>query len=277
PTQSGTYYFGVYGKDISGMMGYKITASTAEGHVSEVYPRIVSSSSRETIHIMGLGFTNGIQVELRSAGEPNIPAEMVVLSSPQLIIAHFGLIGASSGLYDISIIWPNDYERTIEDVIEVKELREGALYVFDVNMGIGDTIMYDINVPETHNLFVTLQKTNLISYGYSWDGRLSLLHNGEQIASTSGRRDHILHIVDPNPGAYTVSVNTSQRAFGILAVWTSLPELPLGDWVVGQIHCSYGSVYYQVQVPPDQDALYFEAEGMGHWSHFDIYYGEYGS
>lgn len=60
-------------------------------------------------------------------------------------------------------------------------------------------------------------------------------------------------------------------------MWTSLPELPLGEWVVDMVHCSYGSVWYQVEVPPDQDTLCFEAEAMGLWSHFDIYYGEYGS
>ena len=277
PAESGTYYFGVYGKDVAGTMGYKITASIVNRYVSDIYPRTVSSSMKATAHVLGMGFVNGMQVKLQAASDANIPAETVVLSSLKLIVAHFDLSGSSPGLYDISVIWPDDYEKTIEGAIEVKALQEGALYVYDVNTDAGTTLTYDIIVPETHNLFITLQKINLIGYGYSWNGRLSLLHNGAEIASKSGSHDLVLHLVDPEPGPYTIKIAAYQTARGILAVWTSLPELPLGEWVVGQIYCSYGSVYYQVDVPPDQDTLNFEAEGMGHWSHFDIYYGQYGS
>jgi len=278
PTQSGTYYFAVYGKHVDGTTGYQITASIVNQHISDTYPKTVASSTGATVHIVGLGFTNGMQVELRSSGGSNILAKMVVVSSSTMVIAHFDLSGAPLGLYNIFLIWPDGYEKMIEGAIEVKELQEGALYAFDVNIEKGSTVTYDIVIQEgTQNLFVTLQKTTLVSYGNSWQGTLSLLRSGGQITSTNGSHDLILHIVDPAPGAYTIKITADQAGSGILTVWASLPELPLRDWVVGKIYCSYGSIWYQVDVPPEQDKLYFEAEAMGLWSHFDIYYGQYGS
>jgi len=277
PTTSGTYYFGVYGGDIAGTMSYRITASIADRHVSNIYPQTVNTSAEATVHIVGMGFTSGMQVELRRAGAPSIQAERVTVSSPGLIIAQFDLSTTPSGQYDISVIWPDDEEKTFEAVTEVKGLPQGALYVFDVNIVNTESQTYDITVPDgVENLFITLQKTTLVGYGYSWGGTLSLLRNGGQIASTSSSHDLILHIVNPASDTYAVKITGNQTGSGILTVWDALPELPLGDWVVGKIYCSYGSVYYQVQVPPDQDTLYFEAEGMGLWSHFDIYYGQYG-
>jgi len=278
PTESGTYYFAVFGKDIVGATDYQITASTVNQHISDIYPRTAASSIGATVHIVGLGFTNGMQVELRGPGSSNILAETVVVSSSTMIIARFDLSGAPLGLYNIFVIWPDGYEKMIEGAIEVKELQEGALYAFDINIEKGSTVTYDIVVQEgTQNLFVTLQKTTLVSYGNSWRGTLSLLRDGGQIASASGSHDLILHIVNPASGEYTVKIAADQAGSGILIVWATLPELPLGDWVVGKIFCSYGSIWYQVDVPPEQDKLYFEAEAMGAWSHFDIYYGQYGS
>ena len=121
----------------------------------------------------------------------------------------------------------------------LKALKEGALYAFDVNIIGGTTITYDINIPETQNLFITLQKSTLVSYGNSWLGQLSLLRGAENIASDRDSHDLILHIIDPEPGTYTVKVTANVTGSGILAVWTSLPELPLGKWVVGKIYCSY--------------------------------------
>ncbi|KPL25673.1 MAG: hypothetical protein AMJ75_00150 [Phycisphaerae bacterium SM1_79] len=277
PTESGTYYFGVYGKDIAGTMSYRITASIANRHVSNIYPQTINTSADATVHIRGMGFSSGMRVELRRASAPSIQAETVTVSYPTMIIAQFDLSTAPPGQYDISVIWPDDEEKTFEAFTEVKSLPQGALYVFDVNIvdtGIPST--YDIVIPEgLDNLFITLQQITLSWYGYGTT--LSLLRNGGQIASTNGYNDLILQIAAPAPGDYTVRIIADQAGSGILTVWDALPELPLGDWVVGKIYHGYGSVYYQVQVPPNQDRLYFEAECIGLWSHFDVYCGQYGS
>lgn len=278
PTENGTYYFGVYGKDVEGLLNYTITALIVERYVSNVYPRILTNSTRATVHISGVGFTDGMRVELRGGNAVNISADTVVFSSSKMVFAHFDLSNASLGIYDVAVIWPDNQERIIQAAVEVNELQEGTLYSLpDLQMDEGATFTFDIGIPEISNLFVTLQKTTLVSYGDSWSGELSLMHEGIEVASTSGSHDLILHIVNPDPGVYTVKVTAHQAGSGILNVWTSLPELPLGEWVVGTIYTSYGSIWYQVEVPPDQDSLCFEAEAMGLWSHFDIYYEEYGS
>jgi len=273
-TQAGTYYISVYGR---GFTDYSIKAITVEHHICDIYPGILPNSDKVTIHIKGIGFTNEMRVELRSESA-YIPAETVICSSPQMAIAHFNLTDAPLGLYNISVMWPDGDEKVIEKAVEVQELSGGMLYSFpDVDIDKGESLTYDISIPTIKNLFVTLQKTTLVSYGNSWHGELSLIHNGEEIAKDSGSHDLILHIPDPEPGSYTIIITASKAGKGILNVWSSLPGLSLGDWTVGKVYCSYGSVWYQLEVPPGQAALYFEAEAMGLWSHFDIYYNEYGS
>jgi len=277
-TESGRYYFAVYARDIDTSMGYKLTASYVSRHVSNVYPRVVVQSENVSIHILGIGFTPGMKVELQTAGGGPIAAKAVVLSAPTMIVAHLNLSGTPLGLYDVAIIWPDGHRVEIPGALEVRELQQGSLSaVPDLKLSEGEKFTLDVDVPETQNLFVTLQKTTLVSYGNSWRGQLSLLRDGAKVASTTGSHDLILHIVNPAPGSYQIDVTAEQAGEGILTAWTALPELPLGQWTVGTIYCSYGSVWYQVDVPPGQDQLLFEAEAMGLWSHFDIYLGQYGS
>jgi hypothetical protein len=254
-----------------------VNFSLIDRYIFDIYPSIVTNSTAAIVHILGLGFTTGMQVELRGAEASNIQAHTVVYSSPTMIVAHFDLSDALLGTYDMAITWPDSYEELIGSAVEVAELQEGALYSFPgIDINEGDTRIYPIEVPKTHNLFITLQKTTLVSYGDSWSNELLLWRGGQKIASASGSHDLILHIVDPEPGSYTINITASQAGSGILTVWTSLPPLPLGKWVVGTIYTSYGSIWYQVEVPPAQDALCFEAEAIGLWSHFDVYHEEYG-
>ena len=85
----------------------------------------------------------------------------------------------------------------------------------------------------------------------------------------------MVQIVDPEPGVYTINITAGQTGSALLTVRTALPELPLGEWIVDTIYNSCGSIWYQVDVPSDQDSLSFEGEAMGVSSHFDIYYNIY--
>ncbi|RLG43214.1 MAG: hypothetical protein DRN81_06950, partial [Thermoproteota archaeon] len=184
-----------------------------------------------------------------------------------------------TGLWNLVVTLPTGEQDSLANAFEIFGVRGKGYLLQNITIEAGESQEYGIEVPETHNLFITLQKTTLIGYGYSWSGKLSLLKNGTVIASTRGHglHDLILHIVDPEPGFYAIKIEAYQSGSGILTVSTSLPELPLGEWVVGTIYTSCGSVWYQVEVPPNQDTLRFEAEGMGWGSHFDIYYEKYGS
>ena len=278
PTEAGTYYFAVYGKSVEGTVSYQITASDVDRHVSDIYPKILTNTTGSALHILGIGFINGMDIELRNGDASVISADTVVVTSPDQVISHFNLSGSPLGTYNMAAIWPDSYEELIESAVEIKELQEGALYSFpNLEATAGETLEYPIVVTDIGNLFITLQKTTLVSYGNSWSCTLSLKRDGTEIASTSGSHDLILHIIDPVPGLYTVTIAPSRSGSGILTIWTALPELPLGEWMFGTIYTSYGSIWHQVNVPPEQDALYLDAEAMGLWSHFDVYYGEYGS
>jgi len=275
PTSTGTYYFGIYGAGIKESIEYTITAELVSRHISDVYPRRVTNSTIVPIHILGLGFTDRMQVEIGN-DTTAISANTVVLSSPQMMITQFDLSTTPIGEYDMSIIWPDGTGVNIENAIEIRPLPVGALYSLDLDMTTGEVIEVPIAVRESDNLFVTLQKSTLIGYGYSWSSTLKLNKDTEQIASASGSHDHILHITEPAPGAYTIELTAKQAGKGNLTVWYKLPELPMGQWVVGRIHCSSGSTWYQVEIPPEQDTFHLEAEAIGLWSHFDVFYEEYG-
>ncbi|OGN99477.1 MAG: hypothetical protein A2Y58_05285 [Chloroflexi bacterium RBG_13_51_52] len=145
----------------------------------------------------------------------------------------------------------------------------------EIEIAKGGTWTTDIQVTSTKNLFVTLQKTSLVSYGNSWDGELSIESGGRVIASTESSHDSMVQLVNPQPGNYTIKVQADQTGSGIVSARTALPQLTFGDWVIGTIHCSYGSTWYQLEVPNGLEGIYFEAEAMGLWSQFDIYYQEY--
>src|SRR5690606_15414807 len=95
--------------------------------------------------------------------------------------------------------------------------------------------------------------------------------------SSQSNQDQILQIPNPVSGEYVLNVTASQQGSAILTTCTALPMLPEDQWVVDTIHRPYGSVYHQVNLPPGQDSLTFNAEAMGEWSHFTVYQGSWGS
>ena len=272
PTNSGTYYVGLYGATVEGSIEYTITAALADRHISDVYPRMATNSTSVSVHVLGLGFATGMQVELESRAKI-VPAGAVVLSSPQMMIAQFDLETAPLGEYDITIIWPDGTELNIENAIDVRPLPVGTLYSSELDMTAGEVIEVPIVVLDgSDNLFVTIQGTS----ANNWFS-LAIKHSEQQIASDSRLHDFILHVTEPAAGAYTIELTARQTGKGILTVWDKLPELPMGQWIIGRIYGNNGSTWYQVEIPPGQETFYLEAEAMGWWSHFDIYYGQYGS
>jgi hypothetical protein len=276
PTVGGTYYFSVRGADVDGTVNYTITASLVDRHVSDAYPRIVPNSAAEDIHILGLGFVAGMQIELKT-GTTTIAANTVVSSSAQMVIGQFDLSTARPGKYDVSIVWPDGNRVLIAEAIEIQSMPVGVLCSFDLNLTAGQNWSSNITVPSgLSNLFVTLQKTTLTYYGDSWSSTLTLKHGTQQVAGDNrNSHDHMLQVQNPTAGAYTINVTAANAGKGILRVWDKLPELPMGQWVVGKIHSSYGSVWYQVAVAAGQEKLRLEGDGLGFWSHFDIYRTQY--
>jgi len=271
PAQDGTYYFGVYGSNTAERANYTIKASINGLYASTIYPRAVSNQSATRIHVYGLGFVNGMRSELRQANTTSIAAYQALLASNTTLFTYYDLANISLGTYDVAVIWPDGSERVLSAALQVND-RGGALYSFPDQEAIpGAPTNYSISVPDAEDLYIMLIKTH-----YQWEGRLSLYRDGALVSDSTGNQDQILHIINPEQGEYMISTSSFQYEKGILSVWTALPELPIGNWVVGTIHRPYGSVFYQVDVPPNQDTLSFKAEAMGDWSHFTVYYNQFG-
>ncbi len=148
---------------------------------------------------------------------------------------------------------------------------------------VGDvTWLWNLNVPEgTPNLFALLKKTTTTGEGwqprgygqYGWRGSMTLLHEGQVVGSDTGYRDFAIHIPNPTPGRYTIEVTSETPGAGRMAALTSLRELTLGEWATGTILRSWGSTWYQLQVPSGVEALFFKVETLGIWSPLDVYQG----
>jgi len=262
----------------TGIESRRIKTFEVRGFVYGIFPNHGFNVTKDQlVTIYGFGFTEGVDVKLTRKGEKDIMGKDIIVLDKNGFTTKFNLTGRATGLWDLVVTLPTGEQDSLTNAFEILGAAGEGYLLQNITIEAGESQEYGIEVPETHNLFITLQKNPHVVYYNQWNGKLSLLKNGTEIANTSGWHDLILHVVDPEPGLYIVKIKAYQPGRGILTVGTSLPELPLGEWVVGTIYNSYGSLWYQVEVPPDRDKLCFEAEGMGLESHFDIYYKKYGS
>ena len=125
----------------------------------------------------------------------------------------------------------------------------------NLDLPAGGTYTKDIVISGTPNLFITVQKV-VIPGGSSglwlWNGKVALIKNGTEIASSSSYGDILLQNKNLEPGIYTVAITADRPASGILEIRTALPELPAEEWVVESVYHNIGSVFNQIEVPPDR-------------------------
>ncbi len=137
PTQAGTYYFSLFGADVTMPDGaYQITARIAPQHLSDFNPRSAGNKGEVTFNLSGLGFTNGMQVQLRKTGSPTLVADSVTVASPTTLWAHFNLSGTATGRYNVVGVWPGNVETSITNA-------------FTITTGIGPRLEAQLIVPET--------------------------------------------------------------------------------------------------------------------------------
>ncbi|OPZ44139.1 MAG: Ser-Thr-rich glycosyl-phosphatidyl-inositol-anchored membrane family protein [Euryarchaeota archaeon ADurb.BinA087] len=279
-TIGGRYQIGVFGKNIPTSLSYSINASLGDTYVSNIYPSIVPNRANTRINIYGLGFEEGMHVSFLSGNATISEATSVNIGSEAMLTCMFDLSSIPIGTYDLKVTWPEgSREVVLPSVVTIKSLPDGVIMeVPDFTINAGETKTYSVFIPSAVNFFVTLQK---VKYGgdshYNWNGLITLSRNGEVIASSQSNQDQILQIPNPISGEYILNITASQQGSAILTTWTALPILPEDQWVVDTVHRPYGSVYHQVNLPPGQDSLTFNAEAMGEWSHFTVYQGSWGS
>ncbi|MFO7538973.1 MAG: RHS repeat-associated core domain-containing protein [Chloroflexota bacterium] len=140
PSQAGNYFFSVFGRDVNPSPGtYQIVVNAVDRHLSDVTPRSGGNAGSITLNLSGLGFVEGMQVELRSAGLPTLAADEVTLASPTSLWAHFDLNGAAPGDYDVVAVWPGGGEKTLTNA-------------FTITVGVGPCLEATIEAPSTVRL-----------------------------------------------------------------------------------------------------------------------------
>ncbi len=244
-----------------------------------VSPKTVTNTSNVQIQIYGLNFTDDIQVILQRDGNPIITAQWVFHSSASMLVAKFDLSSISLGEYDVTLERPDGIRETVSGALSIKALPEGViLEKTDLQMSPGIPQTFSFTVPDSPNLFVTLQKVQYPGDPHwNWDGTLSLVNNGTEVANSRSNQDQILHLVNPEPGEYNITVSSTSTGSGILKVWTALPAFPDGNWVVDPIYRPYGSTFRQIEIPSGKSSLTFNAQAIGMWSRFDVYKGQWGT
>ncbi|OPZ44137.1 MAG: RHS Repeat protein [Euryarchaeota archaeon ADurb.BinA087] len=260
------------------------------GHVDElplagneilIYPNHVTKGDRVSIQVFGKEepFAGDMTIHLVNATLGTITSLQTVVSSPTMVTGIFNLTIAPVGTYDLSLEWPDHHVRTITSGIIISESPLGSLAAFPeifILPGVPQT--FEVEVPETGDLFVTLQKLPFTGdQHYSFESGLSLETGGVVVASTEGNQDQILHLVDPAPGTYNVTLDALQSGRGRLIIWTALPQLPLGSWVVSPIYRPFGSTFHQVMIPSGVQNITFRGESMGEWSYYHVYYRQVGA
>ena len=106
---------------------------------------------------------------------------------------------------------------------------------------------------------------------------MSVLSGETELKNDVGNQDQIIHLQNLPAGEYTINVTSPESGNGILKIYNSLPELPIGGWVVEKVLRPYGSVFNQVTVPSNQDVLKLNAQAMGGWSNFRVFRNTWGS
>jgi YD repeat-containing protein len=104
-TDSGMYYFSVYGEHIENSGGsYTITARYVDSpYLSDMSRSSTLNQGSITLTVTGLGFNQATQVSLTGAGLSKLtPSELVVFSSTELLVS-FDVEGIQPGIYSVQI------------------------------------------------------------------------------------------------------------------------------------------------------------------------------
>lgn len=245
-----------------------------------IYPTVVTATPGMKIHLYGPSFDPGLQAHLSKNGTIVASAGSIVYASPTMIVTSFDLSTVPLGTYDLVLQSPDNSMKTYYSAIQLRALPNGVIYLeedFVISKGLTTTIPIDIG--SQRDVFVTLQKYGFTGDSHTnWQGMVSIQREGVPVVTDSSFKDQIVHIPNPSPGNYTVSVTAgAEGGQAILTVYDQLPILTPGEWVVDTIHRPYGSTFRQIELPDGVDTLTFNAQAMGIQSRFLIYHGQWGT
>ena len=290
-TQAGTYYVlvectadALYSSDGYTLRAYtpgslpllavpgQVTGSLANPGDTEFY-RMWLDGSQDVILTLRAGSAypqNEVYVRLEGLPtETTYDFAAVAPGANQLLY----LQSPAAGTYYIMVrgahTWPQDDFTLTADT-------ELTWHVLDLGQAEAITLLpneiqlYYVDVPPDGipgELFLTLQKDS------SWYGTLGAGAMGGQMETRSGSGDLVVDIPLDAAGRYVIQVAAGPSGgTGHLTAGLSLPELTLGQWTVGTIYRTYGSAWYQLDVPAGQATLSFDVETLGLWSQLQVFH-----
>jgi hypothetical protein len=177
---------------------------------------------------------------------------------------------ASAGMYTILAFdgyngtYAGDYSLYLQSAgpVNPAPLTFGTAQEFEVTPDM--STWFRIDVPAgADNVYLALQKYN------SWSGEIKLYNGAEVLDSASGYGDLLRQWPSLTAGTYFIEV--SGNGGGRITAYLSLPELTLGQWVVGSIYSQWGSAWYQFTVPTGQSTIHMRVETIGLWSRMEVY------
>ncbi len=156
PTAETTYFLTVFGDEIDPGGGeYTITARYVAHHLSDLNPRSAGNAGEASLQVRGLGFEEGMQVQLE--GPETLTPMAVEVGSGVEFLAQFDLTGEAVGLYDLRVTWPDTTSESFTDA-------------FDIQPGIGPLLEASLVAPE----FIRPDRKNVLWLEYSNTGDANL-------------------------------------------------------------------------------------------------------
>ena len=285
PTVGGQYLLMVYGTDVAGAGGvFTILADSVARHVSDVDPREAGNAGLVSVLISGLGFEEGMDVEL-SDGGPTLSATEVTTSSQTELLAQFDLSGAALGAYNLTVVWPDVTSQSLTDAFEIvagsgPELEahleapeairpETAAIAWLVYRNVGDADMPAPLFTVRSNVFISLDggrttstRVEILGIGDSSDP--AILRVGES------RRIPVYFRSPKNPDASTfftlaVTEETSQAIDWESQKYVMKPtDMTSGEWDVlwPDLIARLGSTWAEYLATLRMDALRLGARGL---------------
>ncbi len=136
----------------------------------------------------------------------------------------------------------------------------------DLSIASDDILFYNLTVPASDNLFVTVQKKEK-----AWNGSASVTQGGQNVVTANGSGDYILHVKNPQPGDYILQVNASDTGDAMIQACTNLPVVKIDELFVGTIYHNDGYDWAEMDVPAGVDRLDFTVETVGNISDLDVW------
>lgn len=260
-----------------------LVLSDASGfYIDTILPNKILNEGVEEITIHGSGFQSGSEIRLISGNDiiEIINDNIQYISSDKLVIS-LNAKDIPESNWHIELAKPSGVKTVYYDGLAIVEF-EGQKISFnrweEFHVKQGTSINVGVYIPSGLNdLFLLMKKTTHIGYSGTWKGGYELIKNKESVVKESGSGDFDFHLKNPEQGWYELKIWSSDPGDGFIKLCSALDTLELGEWRVNEVLRPYGNDWTHVDVPEGQETLFFETEGIGLWSGFDVWYGSIGN